>query len=100
MMTTRGAKLQTRRGKTKQFKQHDCLSSAGKKRAALGDVTNHLTVKHPAYHKKVELYHIMIHLTAILYYDQEFDDELDNMHPVSTDRIDEPGNYGNPSYCY
>ena len=53
MMTTRAAKLQTRRGKTKQFKQHDCLSSAGKKRSALSDVTNHVTTKHPAYHKKV-----------------------------------------------
>lgn len=72
MMTTRAAKLQTRRGKTKQFKQHDCLSSAGKKRSALSDVTNHVTTKHPAYHKK------------------DADDELYDMLPVSTDRIDEP----------
>ena len=59
MMTTRGAKLQSRRSKTKQFaaKQPDSLSSAGKKRSALTDVTNHFTVKHPAYHKKVDNAH-------------------------------------------
>jgi len=50
-MTTRGAKLQRRRSKTKH---QDLSSSAGKKRAALTDVTNQLTVKHPAYHKKVD----------------------------------------------
>ena len=97
-MTTRAAKLQARRGKMKQFKQHDCLSSAGKKRAALGDVTNQLTVKHPAYHKKVEQYYIVIY--SYMCYNQGLDDELDNMHPVSTDRIDEPGNHSNPSYNY
>lgn len=54
-MITRGvAKLQGRRNKTKQFPtKQDASSSAGKKRAALTDVTNQLTVKHPAYHKEV-----------------------------------------------
>ena len=54
-MTTRGAKVQARRNKAKQVaaKQQPGSSSAGKKRAALSDVTNHLTGKHPAYHKKV-----------------------------------------------
>lgn len=61
MMNTRGAKLQTRRSKTKQFsaKQSDTLSSAGKKRAALTDVSNQFTVKHPAYHKKVDKCYVM-----------------------------------------
>ena len=54
-MTTRGAKLQTRRSKTKQLTaKQQGSSSAGKKRAALTDVSNHLTGKHPAYHKKVD----------------------------------------------
>lgn len=54
-MNTRGAKLQTRRIKAKQSsaKQQNS-SSAGKKRAALTDVTNQHIVKHPAYHKKVD----------------------------------------------
>lgn len=72
-MITRAAKLQTRRSKAKQFtgkQQGDGLSSAGKKRAGLADVTNQLTVKHPAYHKK------------------DLDDSVD-MQPVPTDRVDE-----------
>lgn len=55
-MNTRGAKLPTRRIKAKQSsaKQQNSSSSAGKKRAALTDVTNQHIVKHPAYHKKVD----------------------------------------------
>ena len=67
-MITRAAKLQTRRSKAKQFtgkQQGDGLSSAGKKRAGLADVTNQLTVKHPAYHKKVN--NTYMHRTYYIY---------------------------------
>lgn len=60
-MSTRGARLQTRRSKNKQCaaKQLESVPSAGKKRAALTDVSNQLTVKHPAYHKKVHYYELL-----------------------------------------
>ena len=74
MMTTRGAKLQTRRSKAKQFTaKQQGSSSAGKKRAALTDVTNHVTGKHAAYHKKVLV----------------CEDDWVDMQPVVTDRVDE-----------
>jgi len=50
VMTSRGARLQTRRNRTKQHTS--APSSAGKKRA-LTDVTNQVAVKHAAYPKKV-----------------------------------------------
>lgn len=65
-MITRGAKLQTRRSKAKQSTaKQQGSSSAGKKRAALTDVTNHLTGKHAAYHKKVDKT-IYIRLSSII----------------------------------